>query len=99
MAILRPTPTLPDSVFDMFNMRGRVVTITGGAGGIGYQVSRALAEAGADVALWYSQSTQAEQLASTISNDFGVKANAYRCNIQEFDQVCSCPSTTSMDMG
>lgn len=51
MTIRRPTPTLLDSVFDMFNMRGRVVIITGGAGGIGYQVSRALAEAGANVAI------------------------------------------------
>lgn len=99
MAIRRPTPTLPDSVFDMFSMRGRVVIITGGAGGIGYQVSRALAEAGANVAIWYNQSTQAEQLAVTIASEFGVKVKAYQCNVEDFDQVCSCSSTRFMNMG
>jgi sorbose reductase len=34
-------------------MKGKVVAITGGAGGIGFEVARATAEAGADVALWF----------------------------------------------
>jgi enoyl-[acyl-carrier-protein] reductase (NADH) len=37
----------------MFSMKGKVVSITGGAGGIGFEVARAMAEAGADVAIWY----------------------------------------------
>lgn len=89
--VRRPNPSLSDSIFAMFNMRDKVVIITGGAGGIGYQVSRALAEAGANVALWYNKSTEAEQLAATIAKDFGVTAKAYRCDIQDFTQVI--PST------
>lgn len=68
-------------------MHGRVVIITGGSGGIGYQVSRGLAEAGANVALLYKQSAQAENLAATIARDFGVTAKAYRCDVQDFSQV------------
>jgi len=86
--IRRPNPPVSDSIFEMFSMRGRVVIITGGSGGIGYQAARGLAEAGANVALWYSQSTQAEDLAATIARDFGVMAKAYRCDVQDFNQVC-----------
>lgn len=38
---------------EMFSMKGKVVAITGGAGGIGFEVARAMAEAGGDVAIWY----------------------------------------------
>ena len=44
-----PNPTLPNSVFKMFDMSGKVVIITGGSGGIGYEAARGLAEAGAEV--------------------------------------------------
>jgi len=50
----RPDPPLSDSIWEMFSMRGKVVSITGGSGGIGFEVARAMAEAGADVAIWYN---------------------------------------------
>jgi hypothetical protein len=86
-SIRRPAPALPDSVFKMFQMHGKVVIITGGSGGIGYQVSRALAEAGADIALWYNNSPQADQLAVSLADEFGVKSKAYKCSVQNFDEV------------
>lgn len=86
-SIRRPNPTLPDSVFKMFSMQGKVVIVTGGTGGIGYQVARGLAEAGANVALWYHQSSRGEQLAASLETDFGVKAKAYKCSVQNFDEV------------
>lgn len=86
-SIRRPNPILPDSVFKMFDMSGKVVIITGGSGGIGYQVGRALAEAGANVALWYSKSTQAQERAATIAKDFGVKCKSYQCRVQDFNEV------------
>ena len=84
-----PNPTLPDSIFKMFGMHGKVVIITGGSGGIGYEVGRGLAEAGADVALWYHSSTKTAQLAATLKNDFGVKSKAYKVNVANFEEVRS----------
>lgn len=88
-SIRQPNPTLPDSVFKMFQMHDKVVIITGGTGGIGYQVARGLAEAGANVALWYHKSSRAEQLAASLEKEFGVKAKAYKCSVQDFDEACS----------
>lgn len=48
-SIRAPNPPLKDSVFDMFRLGGKTAIITGGSGGIGYEVARALAEAGANV--------------------------------------------------
>ena len=44
-------PSIKDSVFDMFRLDSRVIIITGGTGGIGYEVARGLAEAGANVSI------------------------------------------------
>ena len=86
-SIRKPNPALQDSVFKMFDMHGKVTIITGGSGGIGYEVARALAEAGSDVALWYHTSSQAQKLASKIESDFGVKCRAYKCAVQNFEEV------------
>jgi predicted Rossmann-fold nucleotide-binding protein len=48
-SIRAPNPQLEDSVFKMFKMTGKTVIITGGSGGIGYEIARGLAEAGANV--------------------------------------------------
>jgi sorbose reductase len=78
---------IQDSVFKMFDMHGKVTVITGGSGGIGYEVGRALAEAGSDIALWYHKSPQALKLAATIERDFGVKCKAYQCAVENFEEV------------
>lgn len=86
-SIRRPNPPLPDSVFQMFDLHGKTTIITGGSGGIGYEVARSLAEAGSDIALWYNTSSEAQKLASTIVRDFGVRCKAYKCAVQSFAEV------------
>ncbi|KAI9734013.1 MAG: hypothetical protein M1834_002670 [Cirrosporium novae-zelandiae] len=98
-SIRRPNPALSDSVFKMFDMTGKVIIITGGSGGIGYQVARALAEAGGSVALFYNTSKKADQLAATIEKDFKVKCKAYKCLVQDFDQVKATVDAVVRDFG
>ena len=80
-------------------MRGRVTIITGGSGGIGYEVARALAEAGSDIALWYNQSSKAEKLASAISGQFSVQCKAYQCDVSHWKQVQSSVDAVIRDFG
>jgi hypothetical protein len=41
------------------------------------------------IALWYNYASTTEKLAATIEKDFGVKARAYKCAVENFDEVCS----------
>ena len=69
-------------------LNGRVALITGGAGGIGSAVVRALATAGVSgVAINYRQSAKAaEELAVDIERE-GVKAIAIQADVQSDEQV------------
>jgi hypothetical protein len=40
------------------------------------------------IALWYNYASTTEKLAATIEKDFGVKARAYKCAVENFDEVC-----------
>lgn len=48
----QPVPSIPDNVLQQFGMRGKVVAVNGAADGIGYAVAEAMAEVGANVAMW-----------------------------------------------
>jgi len=56
----------------------KVAVVTGGGTGIGYQVARAYAEAGADVALFYNTSAVAIEKAKDLEKEFSIKAKAYK---------------------
>ena len=50
----RPLPDTPSNVLEQFRLDGKVVVVNGAADGIGLAVAQAMAEAGANVALWYN---------------------------------------------
>lgn len=50
----RPFPNTPTNVLEQFCLDGKVVVVNGAADGIGLAVAQAMAEAGANVALWYN---------------------------------------------
>lgn len=93
------TPKLSDSVMKMFDMAGKVAIVTGGSGGIGYEAARALAEAGSNIALWYSQANNTDKLAATIERDLGVKAMAYKCAVENFEEVRDQAAAVVRDFG
>lgn len=86
-SIRKPNPVLSDSVFEMFSMKGKVVIITGASGGIAHEVARGLAEAGANLALWYHNSRAAVDLAQELEQKYGVAAKAYQVDVKVWDQV------------
>ncbi|KEY64403.1 hypothetical protein S7711_08463 [Stachybotrys chartarum IBT 7711] len=98
-SIRAPNPTIEDSVFKSFRLDGRTVIITGGCGGIGYEVARGLAEAGANLALWYHSSTTAAKLSTQIVKDFGVKVQTYKVDVRDYALVESTVSQVVEDFG
>lgn len=61
------------SLLDMFSLKGKTAIVTGAGAGIGLAVANGLAEAGANVAIWYSSNTKAIERAAEIASKYGVK--------------------------
>lgn len=65
-----------------FDLAGKVALVTGGNSGIGLGMARALAEAGADVAIWGS-SAQKTAAALAALAPTGVRLHAEACDVGE----------------
>ncbi|KAH8435213.1 SDR family oxidoreductase [Aspergillus melleus] len=68
-------------VLKAFDLTGKVAAITGGARGIGLEVSNGLAEAGANVALIYNSSSNASSIANDIAVKNNIRAAAYQADV------------------
>lgn len=96
----KPTPDLPDSVFSMLSMKGKVVCISGAGSGIGFAVAEAMAEAGANVAITYNSNKSAiEKAENGLAKKYGVEAKAYQCDVSSFDQVEKTIQQVEKDFG
>lgn len=62
-----------ERVLPMFSLKGKTAIVSGAGTGIGLGVAHALAEAGADVAIWYNSNKQAVIEAENIEKTYGVK--------------------------
>ncbi|KAH9838894.1 putative NADP-dependent mannitol dehydrogenase [Teratosphaeria destructans] len=91
-----------DSLKEMFNLKGKVVVITGASGpkGMGIEAARGAAEFGADVAITYASRAEggiknAEELAKT----YGVKAKAYKCQVDKYESCEQLVNDVIKDFG
>jgi NAD(P)-dependent dehydrogenase (short-subunit alcohol dehydrogenase family) len=80
-------------------LAGKVALVTGGARRIGRTVALALAEAGAETAITYRDSaTEAEDTVRALA-EFGVKAMAVRCDVQDAASVTETIAAIVEDFG
>ncbi len=69
-------------------LKDKVVIVTGGSSGLGYETAYKFAEEGASVAISYnSRKDKAEDLVLDISGSNSIKAEAYFCDISSEDSV------------
>lgn len=94
----RPSPKLPKNSLDLFSLKGKVASVTGSSGGIGFAVAEAYAQAGADVAIWYN-SKPADEKAEYLAKEYGVKCKAYKCNVSDSDDVEKVIGQIESDFG
>ncbi|KAE8381639.1 hypothetical protein BDV26DRAFT_255185 [Aspergillus bertholletiae] len=92
------TPPVQDSVMALFSLKGKTAVVTGAASGIGLSVAHALAEAGANVAIWYNRNSKAVEAAANIETKYGVKCRAYQINIRESEKVEELLNTCVRDL-
>ncbi len=82
----------------MADLTGRVAVVTGGNGGIGLGMARALAEAGADIAIWGRNETK-NAAASTELEATGRRVLALACDVADEAQVVAATARTIDELG
>lgn len=84
--------------YTAFDLKGKVALVTGGNGGIGFGMADALAQAGADVAIW---GTNAEKNAKAEAElrRHGGKVLALKCNVADEKAVEAATAETLAKMG
>jgi NAD(P)-dependent dehydrogenase (short-subunit alcohol dehydrogenase family) len=70
----------------LFDLKGRVSVVTGGATGLGLQMAHALAEAGSNIVICSRKLENCETAAHEIEK-LGVQALAVGCDVTKPDQV------------
>jgi NAD(P)-dependent dehydrogenase (short-subunit alcohol dehydrogenase family) len=70
-----------------FDLTGKIALVTGGSRGLGREMVRAFAEAGADVVIASRKLDQCEQLAEEVTSSTGRKALPVACHVGEWDQI------------
>ncbi|CAI7566982.1 unnamed protein product [Penicillium bialowiezense] len=95
----RPFPDTPSNVLQQFQMKGKVVIITGAADGLGYAVAESMAEAGANVALWYNSNDVAIEKAQNLAKEHNIKTFAYKVDVSESTQVQETIAKVAQDFG
>ncbi|KAL4896004.1 hypothetical protein BDV59DRAFT_171823 [Aspergillus ambiguus] len=81
------TPPPHPSLMGMFSLKGKTAIVTGAGAGIGLAVANGLAEAGANVAMWYNSNAKCTERAAEIASKYGVQTKAYQVNITSAESV------------
>lgn len=97
-------PAVPkaDSLLELLSMKGKVVVVTGASGpkGMGIEAARGCAEMGADVAITYSSRAEGGiKNAEDLAKKYGVKAKAYKCQIDKYESVEQLVKDVIQDFG
>jgi sorbose reductase len=95
----KSVPDTPENVLQQFRMDGRVVTITGASDGIGFAVAEGMAEAGANLALFYNSNDAAIKKGAELASKFGIKVQAYQVEVSDPSKVQAAVQRVVDDFG
>jgi len=85
-----------NSMKNAFDLTGKSAIVTGGNGGIGLGIAKALAESGANVAILCRNMDKAKKALEEL-NVYGGKYNAYACDIVDLKSVIAAAEAAFSD--
>ncbi|MBP2652823.1 MAG: short-chain dehydrogenase/reductase [Firmicutes bacterium] len=71
------------NVKELFSLTGKTAIVTGGASGIGAQMARGLAEAGANLVIAARKVDRCKEMCEKLMKDNGIKAIAVACDVSK----------------
>lgn len=74
-------------MYTPFDLSGRTAVVTGGNGGIGMGMAKALLAAGAQVAIWGNRAEKTAQARDQLAAETGGKVHAFVCDVGDEDAV------------
>lgn len=80
-------------------LKGRVALVTGGGQGVGQGIARALAAAGADVAIAQRRGEEAEREAQFLRDTYGVRAMAQTVDVTKASEVSAMVADAVAQLG
>ncbi|KAH7399202.1 oxidoreductase [Phaeosphaeria sp. MPI-PUGE-AT-0046c] len=98
MPLYKPKNT-DTHVSSQFSLKGKNVAVTGGVRGIGLAAAKGLAEAGANVAVLYSSTKNAEEIAANLASETGVTVKAYKASVEKKDEITTTLQKIASDFG
>jgi Dehydrogenases with different specificities (related to short-chain alcohol dehydrogenases) len=72
---------------ELFDLTGRVALVTGGSRGLGREMVRAFAAAGADVVIASRKLDACEELAADVTRTTGRRALAHACHVGRWEEL------------
>ena len=98
MPLQRPA-SIGTPVLGQFSLAGKICLVTGGVGGIGTQIVRGFAEAGADVAVTYLTSTKAVAVTKKITQETGRRIQAFKADVTNRSEIAQVTKRIAREFG
>ena len=84
---------------NLFDLSGQVAFCCGGSSGLGHQFAKAMANAGADIALVARRTDRLEENAKEIEAEYGVKVYPHYMDLQDSKSITDCVSDVVKHFG
>ena len=83
----------------LFDLSGRVALVTGGGSGLGLQMARGLAEAGADLAIASRRGALCKEISENLTDDYGCECLPIEVDVTEENQVIAMAERVTAHFG
>jgi NAD(P)-dependent dehydrogenase (short-subunit alcohol dehydrogenase family) len=90
---------MPKSILDQFKLTGQSALIFGGNRGLGLEIAKALAEAGAQVAIAARDVKRNETARALIAGDYGWPCLSFACDVTDAAQIDAAVAGAASEFG